>query len=344
MESVAALNGSYYFALVGFSVLIAALAAYTAFELAGRVVAKRGVAQVAWLCGGVFTLGLGIWCIRTIDIAAAAFRQTPFDLSRLDPQKAMTLLGLVCIGVVVSCLLAFVSFTASLDRKLSFHSKKLALAKQRNEQRLERDRIENSELDRQADGEPVEAITEESHVAFSDSGSQQKSVGPVPCAPTVVVGVKALIVDANRTNRRMLEKLLSQWGMIPVVASSGEEALALHRIATRNAQPFGLILTDMHMPKMDGIDLVERLKGASDFSAPAIVMSTFSGRRDAQRCQELGISAYLLKPVRRAELLDTVVRVLSEPGADQRTSVITRSSLRGSTTARQPLAILLAQR
>jgi CheY-like chemotaxis protein len=344
MESIAVLTGSYYFALVGFSVLIAALAAYTAFELASRILAKRGVAQAVWLCGGVITLALGIWCIRVIDTSAVAFRQIPFDPSRLDPAKAMTLLGLVCIGTVTSCLLAFVSFSASLDRKLSFHSRKLALAKERFKLKLEHDRLKDAEPVNTSDGELVEPMINESQDAVGSRVSLDKSVGPVACAPSIVVGVRALIVDANRTNRRLLEDILSSWGMIPVVASSAEQALALHRIATKNAQHFGLILTDMHMPKMDGIHLVERMRETLNFSGSTIVMSAFSGRRDAQRCEELGISAYLLKPVRRAELLDTIVRVLSEPASKQRTSVITRASLRDSSASHQPLTVLLAQR
>lgn len=343
MESIAALTGSYYFALVGFSVLIAALTAYTAFELAGRVVAKRGLAQAAWLCGGVVSLTIASWCIRTIDTAAGAFRHTPFDLAHLDPARAMTLIGLACIGTITTCLLAFVSFSASLDRKLSFHSKRLALAKQRNESRIERERVKPAESVDETNGVLVEQMAQDSNAPVSARGSLEKTFGPTPCAPSIVVGVKALIVDANRTNRRILENILSNWGMIPVVASSGDQALALHRIAARNGQPFDLILTDMHMPKMDGIHLVECLKERSNFTGSTIVMSAFSGRRDAQRCEELGISAYLLKPVRQAELLDTIVGVLSEPESKQRTSMITRASLRNA-PARPSLSMLLAGR
>jgi signal transduction histidine kinase/Fe-S-cluster formation regulator IscX/YfhJ len=80
---------------------------------------------------------------------------------------------------------------------------------------------------------------------------------PMISGPTDLNGVKVLIVDDNRTNRRILEGILSHWGMRPSVASDGEEALALYN-AAGSIDPYRLILTDMHMPNMDGFGYVER--------------------------------------------------------------------------------------
>ena len=153
-----------------------------------------------------------------------------------------------------------------------------------------------------------------------------------------------LIVDDNRTNRRILEGILTHWGMVPVVAGDGEQALALYQAATEQSQPFNLILTDMHMPKMDGFGLVERLKGKSAPCNSTIMMLTSGGQRgDAQRCHALGIAAYLLKPVRQSELREAMIRVLSSRQSKESTPMITRSSLREGAVGRKTLKILLAE-
>jgi two-component system sensor histidine kinase/response regulator len=153
-----------------------------------------------------------------------------------------------------------------------------------------------------------------------------------------------LIVDDNRTNRRILEGILTHWGMVPVVAGDGEQALSLYQAATEQSQPFNLILTDMHMPKMDGFGLVERLKGELAPCNSTIMMLTSGGQRgDAQRCHALGIAAYLLKPVRQSELREAMIRVLSSRQLKEPTPMITRSSLREGAAGRKTLKILLAE-
>ncbi|HXB62830.1 MAG TPA: response regulator [Acidobacteriaceae bacterium] len=162
-------------------------------------------------------------------------------------------------------------------------------------------------------------------------------------APAILRGVKVLIVDDNRTNRRILDGLVKRWGMNSTVAADGEKALAELSAAFEANEPFGLVLTDMHMPKMDGFTLAEYIKQRPELCKSTIMMLTSGGQRgDAARCGELGISAYLLKPVRQSELREAIARVL---GAKEQTGtipVITQSALRESNTARS-LHILLAE-
>jgi two-component system sensor histidine kinase/response regulator len=99
--------------------------------------------------------------------------------------------------------------------------------------------------------------------------------------------------------------------MNPTAVSDGEKALVALSVAREGNEPYGLILTDMHMPKMDGFGLVEQIKQKLDISTSTIMMLTSGGQRgDAARCGELGISAYLLKPVRQSELRAAIGRVL----------------------------------
>ncbi len=167
---------------------------------------------------------------------------------------------------------------------------------------------------------------------------------PAASTHSVLDGVRVLIVDDNRTNRRILEGLVQHWGMLPSIASDGEQALALYTSAAASANPFQLVLTDMHMPKMDGFGLIERLNEGSSLAGSTIMMLTSGGQRgDAQRCEQLGIAAYLLKPVRQAELREAITRVLSGRSAKGSTPMITRLSLREEAVAARSLTILLAE-
>jgi two-component system, sensor histidine kinase and response regulator len=166
----------------------------------------------------------------------------------------------------------------------------------------------------------------------------------ISATTSILVGVRVLIVDDNRTNRRILEGLVTHWGMIPTVASDGEEALGLYAAADAAESPFNLILTDMHMPRMDGFGLVERLREKSELYSSTIMMLTSGGQRgDAQRCEELGIAAYLLKPIRQSELREAVARVLSAHDLKEAKPVITRYSLREMKHEGKSLKILLAE-
>ena len=118
-----------------------------------------------------------------------------------------------------------------------------------------------------------------------------------------LAGIKALIVDDNQSNRRILAGFLRNWRMEPVVASTAPEALVLLRRAIVDRHPFRLIITDINMPEMDGFRLAERIRGVPDFADVAIVMLT-SGEThgDIERSRTIGVSAHLTKPVRRNEL------------------------------------------
>lgn len=163
-------------------------------------------------------------------------------------------------------------------------------------------------------------------------------------ASAILDGIRVLIVDDNRTNRRILEGLVKRWGMNPTAVGDGEKALATLSAAREADEPYGLILTDMHMPKMDGFGLVEEIKQRPELSTSMIMMLTSGGQRgDAARCGELGIPAYLLKPVRRSELRDAITRVLSMKEQVGTTPVIARNPLQCNRDPKKSLRILLAE-
>ena len=128
-----------------------------------------------------------------------------------------------------------------------------------------------------------------------------------------LAGLPVLVVDDNCTNRRILGEMLERWGMKPVLAASGAEALAAFRRVHQSSSSFALFLTDADMPEMDGFSLVERIREHADWCDTTIMMLTSTGHRgDAARCRELRIAAYLTKPISQSELFKAIVRVLDK--------------------------------
>jgi CheY-like chemotaxis protein len=156
--------------------------------------------------------------------------------------------------------------------------------------------------------------------------------------PEMLRGVRVLVVDDNRTNRRIMEGMLKRWEMKVTSVEGGEEALAQLCAAREAGEHYELVLMDMHMPGMDGFALVERIRQNPELSTATIMMLTSAGHRgDAARCQELGVSAYLLKPIRQSELREALARVLGAKEQRGAIPLITRFS---SHDAREPSALL----
>jgi signal transduction histidine kinase/DNA-binding response OmpR family regulator len=123
-----------------------------------------------------------------------------------------------------------------------------------------------------------------------------------------------LVVDDNATNRRILHEMLSSWHMKPTVVESGPAALAALERARNAGTPFPLVLLDMAMPDMDGFMLAERIKQNPELVGATLMMLSSADRHnDSARCRELGVSAYLSKPVRHSDLLNTIRTVLAAP-------------------------------
>jgi PAS domain S-box-containing protein len=158
-------------------------------------------------------------------------------------------------------------------------------------------------------------------------------------------GLPVLAVDDNATNRRILEEILIRWRMLPVLAEGGWTALAALERACDAGKPFPLILIDAQMPDMDGFALAERIRQNPRLVGASIMMLTSAGRPgDAARCRALGVAAYLIKPIRQAELLEAILLALGPPaggaGKAPGPPLITRHSLR---EAKRKLRILLAE-
>jgi CheY-like chemotaxis protein len=181
---------------------------------------------------------------------------------------------------------------------------------------------------------------------------RERATGDAPeeWAFTELSRERVLAVDDNQTNRRILEGILRCWGLRTTSVEGGSEALAELAAGTKSNDPYTLVLTDMHMPLMDGFDLVERIRLRPELSATAVVMLTSAGYRgDAARCELLNISAYLLKPVRQTELREAIARALGtrpwQPTPIISTSIPSTGALPAvpAEPPVKPLRILLAE-
>jgi CheY-like chemotaxis protein len=173
--------------------------------------------------------------------------------------------------------------------------------------------------------------------------AQAIKVGTI-APPEILRGVKVLVVDDNHTNRRILEGMLKRWEMKPTSVESGDEALRQLSFARDAGDLYGLILTDLHMPQMDGFGLVERIRQSPHFATATIMMLTSAGHRgDAARCWELGVAAYLLKPIRHDELREAVARALGAKEHESVVPLITRFSLHDGREPSACLSVLLVE-
>ena len=152
-------------------------------------------------------------------------------------------------------------------------------------------------------------------------------------------GLRVLIIDDNATNRFVLREMVHRWGLRPTTADGGARGLEAIREATIQDDPYHVVLLDCHMPAMDGFMVAERIHEHPGMGGVTVLMLTSAERSsDITRCRELGLAAYLVKPVTQKELRATIVKVLSGAPALGVPAVESKA-----TRAERPLRILLAE-
>ncbi|HEX6226438.1 MAG TPA: response regulator, partial [Chryseolinea sp.] len=150
-------------------------------------------------------------------------------------------------------------------------------------------------------------------------------------------GKKVLIIDDNATNLTILKNQLEQWKLTPLLASSAVEALEI----LRRSQGIALVITDMQMPDMDGLQLSQQIK--SLYNLPIILLSSI-GDENKKKHNEL-FSAMLNKPVKQQQLLRVVQASLrsNAPVVSGPEDSKQKQSLSQEFAAKYPLSILLAE-
>jgi len=124
---------------------------------------------------------------------------------------------------------------------------------------------------------------------------------------------RVLVAEDNRVNQLLAKRLLEQAGHTVVVANNGVDALALVKQMT-----FDVVLMDMHMPEMDGIEVTEIIRKNEKSSGghlPIIALTASAMKADEERCMAAGMDAFVSKPLRTAELFAAIDRLTREHSA-----------------------------
>ncbi len=160
-------------------------------------------------------------------------------------------------------------------------------------------------------------------------------------------GQRVLIVDDVAVNRQILTEQLRSWNFETEDASSGAEALARLTQAHMRGKRFDMAILDFHMPEMDGEELAQRIRANPDFdNVRLMALTSVDGIGDARRFREIGVSAYLVKPVRGAMLRKTIADILGgehETDDESVRPVVARHPVASTAQAINRHCILLAE-
>ncbi len=155
-------------------------------------------------------------------------------------------------------------------------------------------------------------------------------------------GVRVLLIDDNATNRLIVRETLLSWGAIVTEAASGAAGLVALTRATASDELFKLILVDRRMPGMDGFEFTARARDDhGTLGATVMMLASDMQRGDILRCRDLGLSAHLIKPIKRRDLRASICRALR--GSSQNGLIAARQSMRPVPGTGPALRILLAE-
>ena len=135
--------------------------------------------------------------------------------------------------------------------------------------------------------------------------------------PPDLSGLKVLLVDDHPTSRQILERQLQAWGCRCDQAGNGDDALAMLLSAEPGLEPYRLAVLDWHMPGMDGFELARRIRREKRLDELRLVMlGSALPDRTAEAAGETGIAQFLTKPVRQAQLIDCLHKVMGSDVAE----------------------------
>ena len=147
--------------------------------------------------------------------------------------------------------------------------------------------------------------------ALFQPSTMDKSLKKIPVVN--MKDVKVLVIDDNATNRFILNEILTIWGARVTEAESGQAGLEKIKHSRQAGDPYKLVLLDNRMPGMDGFEVAAYIKNDSELSGTTVIMLTSDDRKgDIAKWKELGMSGYMVKPIKRFELEETIRKALGE--------------------------------
>jgi PAS domain S-box-containing protein len=146
------------------------------------------------------------------------------------------------------------------------------------------------------------------HVAVRLGVPERQPSSAVSQQPLALKNMPVLVVDDNRSNRLILAEILTSWGMRPALAAGGQQALEEMRQQAALGAPYPLVLLDANMPQVDGFDVAAAIKAAPELdSASVMMLSSSDFSAEIARCNTLGVTCFVRKPVKQSELFDAIV-------------------------------------
>ena len=133
-----------------------------------------------------------------------------------------------------------------------------------------------------------------------------------------------LLADANEEFRAMLQEAIEQAGEFTVAASTGDGREALRVIEERKPD---LLLTDVDLPGLDGLGLLQALKEREGYVPKIIIVSAFCGEKTMSDAEKLGVSYYLPKPCEPGSLLERMRGIFESPSAPERKSYTLKNTV-----------------
>ena len=164
--------------------------------------------------------------------------------------------------------------------------------------------------------------------------------GRMPVLSQLAPGARILIVDDNNTNRIILRRTIRTWGAEGTDVATPAEAMAL----LRAGQSFDAAILDVQMPTVDGIDLALMMRAEPGFGAlPILLYSSITQftKQDRERLRAIGRSELLVKPIKPAILLQTLLGLMDPQGPASAPAPERVSDFDGGLAQRLPLSILL---
>ncbi|HZP86437.1 MAG TPA: response regulator [Burkholderiales bacterium] len=158
-----------------------------------------------------------------------------------------------------------------------------------------------------------------------------------------LVGVRVIVVDDNQTNLEILQHQLEAWEMRVTCSLDGEQALLCMEEARRAGGPFDLAILDMHMPRMDGLQLARAIKSRPTLRDTRLIMltSTYAAGTASER-EKAGILRCVDKPIRQSDLYNVLTSVMAR-GLDMSLAVPASWRTRPISMAGGNARVLLAE-
>jgi CheY-like chemotaxis protein len=170
-------------------------------------------------------------------------------------------------------------------------------------------------------------------------GARASVAGPM--LPVARAG-RVLVVDDNATSRLILEEILSGWGMAHASAETGPRALHLIEAARLRGEPFALVILDMQMPDMTGLDIARRLRSDHRYADLKLLLLTSLGRSMVPtEAAAQWVDSVLVKPIRQAELGDAISLLLGAAHPPRASAVPSQESRSGAEPATRARAKVL---